>query len=474
MFWKLLTGQLLVAAIAVAAALAAASPRAALDRSAARFAVFSGLAVGGAAALAVAAFVARRWGRRLAEAEKVLVDLPWEGSDAPPAGLDARDEFGRLARALDQARRRLREQFRGVDRVRQDLQSMLETIPEAVIALDADQRVLFANQSTFRLFEVAEGDVVGRKLWEAIRQPGLQDSVTKTFASGRPTNTEFEMRQPARIVSFRGRTLSVGSGRGVILVLNDVTELRRLERMRQDFFASVSHELKTPLAAIKAYGETLLDDDGRDPTVLRRFLERIAEQADRLHSLVLDMLMLARVESEDHGFEFQPIHASRIVAASVEAFRSEADAKRVALELVARAQEDMVLADVEGLGMIVRNLVDNAVKYTPPGGRVCVRVEAANDAVLIVVEDTGVGIPPEDLSRIFERFYRVDKARSRELGGTGLGLSIVKHTVQRFGGSIAVRSRLNEGSEFQVSLPIWRPREIGPRRRQRMAQESSA
>lgn len=473
MFWKLLAGQLLVGATAVAAALVAVSHRTPADASSARLAALCGLAAGGVAATALSAVVAGRWRRRLAEAERVLAGLPWDGGEAPPAGLDARDELGRLARALDQARRRLREQFRGVDRVRQDLQSMLETIPEAVIALDADQRVLFANQSTFRLFEVAEREVVGKKLWEAIRQPGLQDSVTATFASGGPTNREFEMRQPARIVSFRGRTLSVGSGRGVILVLNDVTELRRLERLRQDFFASVSHELKTPLAAIKAYGETLLDDDGRDPTVLRRFLERIAEQADRLHALVLDMLMLARVESEDHGFDFQPIPASRVVASSVEAFRSDAESKRVALEFDARDEEVQVLADAEGLGMIVRNLVDNAVKYTPPGGRVRVRVGVEQDAVSIVVEDTGVGIPPEDLSRIFERFYRVDKARSRELGGTGLGLSIVKHTVQRFGGDVSVRSRLHEGSEFRVSLPIWRPRPAGSRRR-RTAQEVSA
>jgi two-component system phosphate regulon sensor histidine kinase PhoR len=246
----------------------------------------------------------------------------------------------------------------------------------------------------------------------------------------------------------------VGSGRGIIIVLHDVSELRRLERLRQDFFASVSHELKTPLAAIKAYTETLLDGEQHDPHLTRRFLLRVEEQADRLHSLVIDMLMLARVESEDHGFDIKPIDARPAIQNSVDYFREKAQAKQVEVESQLLPEPCTVMADSEGLGMIVRNLVDNAVKYTPPGGTVRVVTRQAHGDVIIEVHDTGVGIPADDLHRIFERFYRVDKARSRELGGTGLGLSIVKHLVQRFGGSVGVQSRLHEGSTFTVSLPL--------------------
>ncbi|MBX9655867.1 PAS domain-containing protein, partial [bacterium] len=362
-------------------------------------------------------------------------------------------EFGELSRTLDQVRMELSRQIRGIDQVRRDLQSMLETIPEAVIAIDAEQRVLFANASTYRLFGLPPHDISGQKLWEILRQPGLQDAVSLTFASKEQTSTEFEIRTPPRVLSFRGRSLTVGSGSGIIIVLHDITELRRLERLRQDFFASVSHELKTPLAAIKAYTETLLDADLEKGGVVERFLQRIEEQADRLHVLVIDMLMLARVESEDHGFDIRPIDAKSVVASSIDLFQEKAQAKEIEVSVQLANDSGMVLADVEGLGMIVRNLVDNAIKYTGAGGRVNITMRRDANLLVLEVADTGGGIPPEDLTRIFERFYRVDKARSRELGGTGLGLSIVKHLVQRFAGTVSVRSRLNEGSVFTVSLP---------------------
>ncbi len=275
-----------------------------------------------------------------------------------------------------------------------------------------------------------------------------------TFAAKEPTSTEFAIRRPPRVVRYFGRGLTVGSGRGIIIVLHDITELRRLERLRQDFFASVSHELKTPLAAIKAYTETLLDDEQQDRSVTRRFLLRVEEQADRLHSLVIDMLMLARVESEDHGFDIKPIDARPAILNSVDYFREKAESKNVSIQSRLLPDPCIVMADSEGLGMIVRNLVDNAVKYTAAGGQVTVTTSSDGHDIVIEVTDTGVGIPADDLHRIFERFYRVDKARSRELGGTGLGLSIVKHLVQRFGGTVSVRSRLSEGSTFTVSLPL--------------------
>lgn len=415
--------------------------------------LISGLGLSLLISVLIAATLSSRWSRRLANLRQsvALLTTPVHSTSVPHP--EIMGEFGDLSRTLDQVRVELSRQIRGIDQVRRDLQSMLETIPEAVIAIDAEQRVLFANASTYRLFGLPPHDISGQKLWEILRQPGLQDAVSLTFASKEQTSTEFEIRTPPRVLSFRGRSLTVGSGHGIIIVLHDITELRRLERLRQDFFASVSHELKTPLAAIKAYTETLLDADLEKGGIVERFLQRIEEQADRLHVLVIDMLMLARVESEDHGFDIRPIDAKSVVASSIDLFREKAQAKGIEVSVHLADDSGTVLADVEGLGMIVRNLVDNAIKYTGTGGRV--NISMRRDANLLVMEvaDTGGGIPPEDLTRIFERFYRVDKARSRELGGTGLGLSIVKHLVQRFAGTVSVRSRLNEGSVFTVSLP---------------------
>ena len=225
--------------------------------------------------------------------------------------------------------------------------------------------------------------------------------------------------------------------------------------MRQDFVANASHELKTPLASIKAYTETLLDWALHDETVNARFLERIDEQVERLNQLILDLLSLARIESAQETFEHNPLVVVPVVESCVEAHRGRAEAKNLTSSSIRDGLDDdaEVLADEEAIRQIVDNLIDNAIKYTPEGGSVAVSCWGDHDEFCIEVADTGIGIPRDDLPRIFERFYRVDKARSRELGGTGLGLSIVKHLVQSIGGQIDVTSRLGSGSRFTVHLP---------------------
>jgi two-component system phosphate regulon sensor histidine kinase PhoR len=242
---------------------------------------------------------------------------------------------------------------------------------------------------------------------------------------------------------------------GAVLVFHDVTELRRLERMRQDFVANVSHELKTPLASIKAYTETLLDWALHDENVNVRFLQQIAEQADRLDQLVLDLLSLARLESGQEVYEHLPLPLAAVVRTASEAHRGRAEAKGIdfRIDLIGLNPEIEVRADEEAIRQILDNLIDNAIKYTPQSGRLIVSSQVVGDEVSLAVTDTGVGIPRADLPRIFERFYRVDKARSRELGGTGLGLAIVKHLVQSLGGRVDVTSRQGSGSKFTVRLP---------------------
>jgi two-component system phosphate regulon sensor histidine kinase PhoR len=240
-----------------------------------------------------------------------------------------------------------------------------------------------------------------------------------------------------------------------VLVFHDDTELRRLERLRQEFVANVSHELKTPLAIIKACVETLIDGGVDDPEYRDRFLQRIADQAERLHTLILDLLRLARVESETEAFDMEEHDLSQLIAKCFERRRTLAEGKHQTLRSV--FADDMgpalIWVDDEAVEQILDNLVDNALKYTPEGGTVEVGLRREVDQVVLEVRDTGIGIAEADLPRIFERFYRVDKARSRELGGTGLGLSIVKHLVQAMQGTITAESVVGQGSTFTIRFP---------------------
>ncbi|HEX8202808.1 MAG TPA: ATP-binding protein, partial [Isosphaeraceae bacterium] len=311
------------------------------------------------------------------------------------------------------------------------------------------------------LFGLGPG-AVGRLVPELIRGPQVQDAVEATLAGAGPHQLEVILpdrevphRSGARILAVQGTPLPGSPPPGAVLVFHDVTELRRLERLRQDFVANASHELKTPLASIKAYTETLLDWALHDDEVNVRFLRQIDEQADRLDRLILDMLTLARLESGQEVYRHRPLALAPVVRACVEPHRDRAETKRLALELDLHALDDaaQVRADEEALRAILDNLIDNALKYTPEGGTIRVSGHAEDRAVVLEVADTGVGIPREDLPRVFERFYRVDRARSRALGGTGLGLSIVKHLVQSLGGQVAVVSRVGSGSTFTIRLP---------------------
>jgi two-component system phosphate regulon sensor histidine kinase PhoR len=238
--------------------------------------------------------------------------------------------------------------------------------------------------------------------------------------------------------------------------MHDVTELKRLEGLRQQFVANVSHELKTPLSSIKAYTETLLNGALDDPKHARHFLSRIDDQATRLHELILDLLSLARIESGQAAMEITDLPLKGVVASCLRDHLERAKASGLTIENQVKDSPLVVRADEEGLLQILGNLIDNAIKYTPAGGAITVRCRQEANQAVIEVADTGVGIEPEHHSRLFERFYRVDKARSRELGGTGLGLAIVKHLCQAMQGTVSVESQPGKGSVFGVRLPLAR------------------
>ncbi len=328
---------------------------------------------------------------------------------------------------------------------------ILEAMVEGVIAVDREQRILWANTAAVRLLDLKSDRVSAHPL-ESVRLPRLQELVQASIAGADQHRLEFAVpRTQSTLVAVVSRL----PGRpcpGAVIVLHDVTDLRRLENLRREFVSNVSHELKTPLATISAYTETLLDGALEDPAVNRGFVTRIEEQAERLNTLILDLLELARVETDEHAFEIEPVDIGNVVQASVNEHLNIAQSKNLHLTAVPPPGAIWGLADAGGLRSIADNLLDNAINYTPPGGDVTVRWWRDADWVCVEVRDTGVGIAKEFQARIFERFFRVDRARSREVGGTGLGLSIVKHLCQVFGGEISVNSRLGHGTTFTVRL----------------------
>lgn len=372
-----------------------------------------------------------------------------------------RDELGTLAEIFNLMTRELSDRIEQLQRKRLELEEnseLLETVLgsmiEGVVVVDDRQHVLYANAAARRMLDFATRSVTDRPLWEAARHPAIQDLVGRTLLGESAQQVEFELPRTRSRVSVVTTRLPGDPSPGAVLVLHDVTELRRLENLRRDFVSNVSHELKTPLTSIQAYTETLLNGALEDPANNRKFLHCIEEQAERLHMQILDLLSLARIESGQDAFEIRPVSVEGIVEKCIAELVAVADAKDVVLTTESPAEELSVLADDEGLRTILDNLVDNAIKYSPSGSEVHVRWSSEAGFARIEVADNGPGISREHRSRVFERFYRVDKARSRELGGTGLGLSIVKHLSQVFGGSIELLSEVGEGSTFVIRLPL--------------------
>lgn len=365
-----------------------------------------------------------------------------------------RDEVGLLARSFNRMRDQLAQRTTELRQRGDQLAAVVGGMVEGVVAVDERAHILFANESAGRLFDFDATSARGRPLLATIRNDVLQRTVKQAVASGDIVNAQIDLRGPhSGTLAVHATPLPGDPCPGVVLVLYDMTELRRLESLRQEFVANVSHELKTPLSSIKAYAETLREGAINDPQHNLVFVKRIEDQADRLHELILDLISLARIEAGQHAYEIEDVDVGPVVDACLEHYRPNAGAKQLDLQAEPPPSPLAVRADDEALRQILDNLVNNAIKYTPPEGKIRIAWRTEGRSVLIEVSDTGIGVAPDDQPRLFERFFRVDKARSRELGGTGLGLSIVKHLAQFFGGSVGVRSRLGEGSVFWVRLP---------------------
>ncbi len=356
--------------------------------------------------------------------------------------------------------KRQQEQSTFHHQVRQE--AIFNSMVEGLLLLDERGRVQLANHAFAQLFEL-RADITGRTILEVLRLHELAEMVER-LGPDRPW-TSREMRLPGIVdlwlrISAAAIFSADGTRQGTILVFHNLTRLKQLERTREEFIANVSHELRTPLSHIKGYVETLLDGAKNDPDVSTRFLETIARNADRLELLIEDLLTISELESGRVTLRLQTVELHAAVAKVFDDFKSRAQARKIALTDETAAHT--VHADPGRLEQVLSNLVDNAIKYGRPGGRVVVGARNTDDAkVEVSVKDDGVGLPPEALERVFERFYRVDKARSREQGGTGLGLAIVKHIVQGHGGKVWARSEPGKGATFYFTLPATEPTENG-------------
>jgi two-component system phosphate regulon sensor histidine kinase PhoR len=405
--------------------------------------------------LGILAIVARRISRDLRALSEAASALgQGRAARSLPSGRD--DEIGDLARTLEGMGKRLRETIREVTEERNRLEAILEAMGDGVLVTDGEGRVVLVNPALRAMIDLPP-EPVGRTVLELVRNPDLHDLVMAGLRGETDLSAEILLRrggEERRVLVRLVRVEKPGRPRGMVAVFHDMSEIRRLEQMRRDFVANVSHELKTPLTAIRGYAETLADAPPEDPIQAKAFLETILRNAERLSALVEDLLELSRIESGQMALHPGPLGVRGVVERLLPSVEPVARRRRVTIEIGIPEAFAPVRADASALETVLANLVENAVKYVPEGGRVEVRARETDGMARIEVADSGPGIAAEHLPRIFERFYRVDPSRSREQGGTGLGLAIVKHLTQALGGQAGVESELGRGSVFYVLLPF--------------------
>ena len=379
--------------------------------------------------------------------------------------IPAPSELAALANALNEMARQLHDKITTITSQRNELEAVLSSMIEGVVAVDHGGHIVSINRAAAELLSVDPVLVQGRNIEEAVRQADIHQFVRTTLESKEPTEAEVSLQiegerffqlHGARVPNVTGgRAQGSSAGAGAVIVLHDITRMRRLENVRRDFVANVSHELKTPTTSIQGFVEALLEKGVDDPEQTRRYIGIIAKHSDRLNSIIEDLLSLSRLEEdqEQRRILFENASLRPALAAAIELLGPKAEQKTITVELIC-ADDIEARVNPALIEQAVFNLVDNAIKYSEPGDAVTVSAERTDTEIAVSVQDHGCGIDRKHLPRIFERFYVVDKGRSRKLGGTGLGLAIVKHIAQVHGGSVRVESTLGKGSTFTIHLPI--------------------
>ena len=361
-----------------------------------------------------------------------------------------------LAAALNQSAARLNASISMLTDERNRSSAILSSMIEGVAVISGDERIIFSNAAFSRILGLDDlHHIEGRPLLEVARQSDLLAAIKMALSGHEQVTSEIAVGTVRpRSFAVTAAPVQASSHNGAVLVLHEITDLRRLERVRQDFVANVSHEFRTPLTAIQGFAETLLSGALEDPANRRRFVEIIREHAMRLARLTEDLLKLSRIEAGQLKLEFRPVSVTQLIESCVETAHLKAVPRQLALNVSLPEALPPVRGDSNSLQEVLQNLLDNALQYTLAGGKIDVSASCSDGRVIVTVADTGIGIPQAEQERIFERFYRVDAARSREAGGTGLGLSIARHIMEAHGGRLWVESAVGEGSRFHFSIPV--------------------
>jgi len=404
------------------------------------------LLIGGLISLALGALVGRQFSSPLSEmksfAHKII-----RGDPHQKIRIKSKDEIGQLAESLNEMSDQLEKKIQAIIEDKNKMEAILSSMREGVIVIDKNDNIVLLNSSLALMLEIISNNEINSILKQALEK---KDSLSGLVSILHPEVRNIQI-QTAPITDHQGKLL------GLVCVFHDITELKRLEKARSEFMANVSHELKTPITSIIGFVETLRNGAINDLKKRDEFLDIIYSHSQRLINLVNDILSLSRIETREIKMNFQPVSIKEIIDNIRTLYRDKIESKKQSFQINIPSELPSVSADPERIAQAFSNLVDNAIKFTPEKGRIIVKAQEIDNFIRIDVSDTGIGIAEEHLPRIFERFYRVDKARSREMGGTGLGLAIVKHIVQAHQGKITVKSQPEKGSTFSVFFPKVTP-----------------
>ena len=404
-------------------------------------------------AIIFAAIIAEYLSRPIRELTTSVKQVTLDDLNLTPV-LSSQDELGQLANAFEAVVLELQNNVRTIDTEQQKLSAVLQHLEDGVVIVDQEGIILLINPSAKRIFNISEADAVGQSLALVTRHHAVVRLWKQTMVSeqGEIIHTEINTNKIA--IQASGISLSASIPGSSLLVFQDITQLRHLETVRRDFISNISHELRTPLASLKALIETLQDGALDDKNVADHFLERINIEVDSLSLIVQELLELSRIESGRVPLNLQPVNPSNLIQSAVERLQLQADTSKIDLKIECAGQLPAIQADFSRLEQVLVNLLHNAIKFTPPGGSILVQCQVKDQEIIFSVADTGVGISSDDFPRIFERFFKADKARTS--GGTGLGLAISKHLVEAHGGIIWAQSEEGRGSTFFFSLPLPR------------------
>jgi two-component system phosphate regulon sensor histidine kinase PhoR len=399
-------------------------------------------------------FVSRRLSQPVEEITRAAEEIS-KGNFDVKARPGATGELGALGDSINLIASEIKKRVGEITQEKETLKTILRGMSDGVLVVDAQGQIILINNVLEDLLQRTY-NVIGKTPVEVIRNAELQEGFAQVLAKGETFSMELSIatQEADKILDVTiARLMLQDKAGGAVAVFHDITDLKRAEQMRKDLVANVSHELRTPLTSIKGYAETLCDDGIENVPQAQSFAQIILKHANRLSALVQDLLSLTQLESQKTPISKDEIDFRKVVDAAVLVLKPSAEAKNLNIEARSVSEKTMIWADKDQIAQALINLLDNAVKYTPEGGSITVSAKNVEQEVHVTIADTGIGIPREHLNRIFERFYRVDKNRSRELGGTGLGLSIVKHIIQSHGGRVWVHSELDGGSAFSFSLP---------------------